>query len=192
LTAPPALPLSPKAERFVHTAEFVAAQLGDEDGLEWSPAVIGLCKAVELEVLRLLFEPWCQQASGRDLSEDAADKNLARVAKWCQDHKSKPPELGTMAYTLAVLAGSRRRAAGALGSALRDVARGSADSEWLLSADGLAHELDVLREEYRNRAAHLDALDASDYASCRERVLGDNGLLARLVAAVPPISWASD
>jgi hypothetical protein len=39
--------LSSEALRFISTAEYVAGRLEADPQLEWSPAVIGLCKAVE-------------------------------------------------------------------------------------------------------------------------------------------------
>src|SRR5690606_11144024 len=55
--------LGPEAQRFVATAEYVAGQLSATAALEWSPAVIGLCKAVEVEVLRRVAEPWREACS---------------------------------------------------------------------------------------------------------------------------------
>src|SRR5260370_21823399 len=43
--------LSAVAVRFIATAEHVAGQLQADPQLEWSPAVISLCKAVEVHVL---------------------------------------------------------------------------------------------------------------------------------------------
>ena len=49
--------LSAKAMRFIATADHVARQLQAEPQLEWSPAVIGLCKAVEVEVGCRILRP---------------------------------------------------------------------------------------------------------------------------------------
>jgi hypothetical protein len=73
--------LGEEARRFIGTAEYVAEHLADQPGLEWSPAVIGLCKAVEAEVVRLVVEPWRRACDERDLAEDARDQHVGRVAK---------------------------------------------------------------------------------------------------------------
>ena len=49
--------LTPRAVRFIATAEHVGAELQSEPHLEWSPAVIGLCKAVELETVSRILIP---------------------------------------------------------------------------------------------------------------------------------------
>src|SRR6516162_534215 len=59
--------LSPEALCFVSTAEHVARQLSAEPHLEWSPAAIGLCKAVESEVVDRIVRPLADRAAGQDL-----------------------------------------------------------------------------------------------------------------------------
>src|SRR5262245_28550464 len=43
--------LAPESVRFIASAQFTARQLQSDPQLEWSPAVIGLCKAVEAEIV---------------------------------------------------------------------------------------------------------------------------------------------
>jgi hypothetical protein len=92
--------LSPEAVRFIATAEHVAAQLQADPQLEWSPAVIGLCKAVETEVVSRILRPLASQASREDLSIDKIDQDLGRMAAFCAnpDPTRKPPELGAFAH----------------------------------------------------------------------------------------------
>lgn len=92
--------LSPEALRFIATAEHVAAQLQGEPQLEWSPAVIGLCKAVEVEVVCRILLPLAAQAKSVDLAADKGDKDIGRVAVFCADTNRKPPELGAFAHFL--------------------------------------------------------------------------------------------
>ena len=75
--------LSAEALRFVATAEHVAGQLEAEPQLEWSPAVIGLCKAVEVEVVRRILQPLRAGGSNEGLSADRGDKDPGRVAAFC-------------------------------------------------------------------------------------------------------------
>jgi hypothetical protein len=49
--------LSAEAVRFIATAQYVAGQLQADPQLEWSPAVIGLCKAVEAEIVVRILRP---------------------------------------------------------------------------------------------------------------------------------------
>ena len=58
--------LSPEALRFIATAEHVAGQLESNAQLEWSPAVIGLCKAVEAEVVDRILRPLATMAGSED------------------------------------------------------------------------------------------------------------------------------
>ena len=177
--------LSPEAQRFIATAEYVAGRLSDSAELEWSPAVIGLCKAVEVEVLRRVAEPWRAACITYDLSGDVGDEHIGRVAKWCAGRSPKPPELGTIAYTLRTLARSSRHQSTALAEALRSASSRWSGRQWVVDDDGLADALDELTRDHRNRAAHLDALDAADYQACRAVVMGERGLLAQLCVAAP-------
>jgi hypothetical protein len=61
--------LCSEAVRFVATSEHVAGHLQDEPHLEWSPAVIGLCKAVEAEVVSRILRPLADRASHTDLTK---------------------------------------------------------------------------------------------------------------------------
>lgn len=49
--------LSPQALRFLATSDYVAGRLDAASDLEWSPAIIGLCKALEVELVRRLIDP---------------------------------------------------------------------------------------------------------------------------------------
>lgn len=175
--------LGEEARRLLGTAEYIARQLAGQRGLEWSPAVIGLCKAVELEVTRLVLEPWRRACAGRSLDADIADEHIGRMAKWCTGESVEPPALGAVAYTLRTLAVSERHQMSETAAALRSAAEGWRGSDWLLGRAGLAAELDTLSREHRNRAAHLDLLGPDDYAACRRTVLGSEGLLLRLQRA---------
>ncbi len=56
-------------------------------------------------------------------------------------------------------------------------------SQWLLDPNGLHRALVSLTMNFRNRAAHIDELGKTDYAACRELVIGDDGALWRLLVA---------
>jgi hypothetical protein len=82
--------LDPRALRMLTTSEFVANELAGATSLDWSAAVIGLCKAVELEVAVRLVEPLRVACSDFDLTPDLADQHLGRLAAYCSG-KGQPP-----------------------------------------------------------------------------------------------------
>jgi hypothetical protein len=179
--------LSPEALRFIATAEHVAAQLQGEPQLEWSPAVIGLCKAVEAEVVGRILLPLAAQTRGMDLTADKSDKDIGRVAAFCADSNRKPPELGAFGHFLqTIIHSEQRRATSALvGGFLRLVAQWTG-SNWVLDPKGFHAALAWLTTEFRNRAAHIDELGKEDYGRCRALVIGPDGIVWRLLVATEP------
>jgi hypothetical protein len=176
--------LCPEAVRFIATAEHVATTLQAEPQLEWSPPVIGLCKAVEAEVVSRLLRPLAASCSDEDLTVDTDDKDIGRVAAFCADQSRRPPELGTFAHFLqtAINSQHRRETSPLLRRFLRLLA-GWTGSQWLMDPKGLHLALVALTKDFRNRAAHIDELGKADYAACRHLVIGEDGALWRLVVA---------
>jgi hypothetical protein len=176
--------LSPEALCFVSTAEHVARQLSAEPHLEWSPATIGLCKAVESEVVGRIVQPLADRTAGQDLGADKQDKDLRRMAEFCIDPTSKPPELGSFCYFLGIAIGSeRRRQTSKLLAAFYELCRDWVESHWILQTAGLSNALSELIRNFRNPAAHIDQLSQEDYAACRSLVIGPDGILWRIVLA---------
>jgi len=165
----------------------VAGQLPADPQLEWSPAVIGLCKAVEAEIIWRIIRPLADLTSRQDLRGDKNDKDLGRVAAFCADPTRLPPELGVFAHFLETVIHSqqRRETSILLGSFLKLIANWT-DSYWLLEPKGLHSALVLLTKDFRNRAAHIDELGKQDYVSCRDLVMGPNGVLWKLVVATEP------
>jgi hypothetical protein len=176
--------LSAESMRFVATAEHVAKQLQADPQLEWSPAVIGLCKAVEAEIVCRVLRPLATLSSEADLAADENDKDIGRVAAFCADPSRKPPELGVFAHFLqTALHSQTRRATSALLGSFLKIAADWAGSNWLLEPQGLHSALVLLTTKFRNRAAHIDELGRHDYLSCRELVIGSDGILWKLLVA---------
>ena len=176
--------LTPEAVRFVATAEHVAGTLQSDARLEWSPPVIGLCKAVEAEVVSRVLRPLAMRSSGEELATDMADKDIGRVASFCADQSRKPPELGVFAHFLQTTIHSQhRRESSALLRCFLALLKEWTGSQWLLDPNGLHRALVSLTIEFRNRAAHIDELSKGDYASCRDLVIGADGILWRLLVA---------
>jgi hypothetical protein len=160
----------------------VAGQLQADPHLEWSPAVIGLCKAFEAEVVSRILRPLAVRASREDLSSDKNDKDIGRVAVFCADSTRKPPPaLGTFSHFLqTVIHSTQRRETSVLLRCFLKLTADCTGSHWLLEPDGLHATLAVLVDNFRNRAAHIEELGRQDYLDCRELVIGSEGALWKL------------
>lgn len=179
--------LTDRAIKFVATAEHLSRTLEGVSDLDWSPATIGLCKAFEVEVHERLIKPLVKATDSLDLTEDLKDKDLVRVAKFCKNPSSHPPELGTFAYFLHVaITSEHRRLSSALTRAFLGITSSWAMSKWIVDPNGLHVDLLKLTRQYRNRAAHTEELTRDDYDSCREFVVGNTGILWQLLRATQP------
>ncbi len=179
--------LSQPALTMIATSEAVASRLSlRATELDWSAAIIGLCKALEVESIRLIAEPLRNVTEQFDLSEDLRDGRLRRVAKFCTG-RSKPPELGSLAHFLAeASAPHRQRSSSILVSSLRNLSLNWPHSDWLFSQDGFIDSTRELTQKYRNPAAHTDLLTMEEYNSCRELIQGNEGILWNLHTATQP------
>ena len=174
--------LTPQAVRFIATAEHVGAELQSEPQLEWSPAVIGLCKAVELEVVSRILIPLAKRSSRADLRADTRDADLGRVAEFCMDQSRPPPELGTFAHFLqTVIHSKQRRETSVIIQAFLQLARDWVGSGWILDPTAFLRSLQTLTKGFRNRAAHIDELGKTDYLDCRDLTIGRAGILWELL-----------
>jgi hypothetical protein len=180
--------LSQQAQQMLATAEAVTTVLRSASGLDWSAAIIGLCKAVEVEVVRRVAEPLLHATAGVDLSTDLADTDLKTLARYCVG-RAPPPALGALAHALTVAARSHRRAATSplLKRLYATVGKWSGGG-WIMAPDGLAAAMSELTTTYRNPAAHTSILTESDYKRCRALVQADGGILDRLVSATVLVS----
>ena len=179
--------LAPSSLRFVASSEFVATHFTDAPALEWSPAVIGLCKATETEMVTHLLEPLAEASRRENLSIDRADKDIGKIAAFCAEPARKPPELGTIAHFLQTVAHSEsRRATSVLIKAFMRLIAELTDAAWILSPSGLHRSLARLSSEFRNPAAHTDELSETHYLACRDLVIGRDGILWRLHLASQP------
>ncbi|WP_429562666.1 hypothetical protein [Paraburkholderia sp. MM6662-R1] len=170
--------------RFLATAEYVAGTLLSDPQLEWSPPVIGLCKAVEAEIVARILRPLAMRVPAKELADDRADKDVGRIASFSADQTRKPPELGVFAHFLQTAIHSQhRRENSVLIRSFLELLREWAGSSWLLDPNGLHHQLVLLTTNFRNRAAHIDELSKADYDDCRVLVIGTNGLLWTLLTA---------
>ena len=174
--------LSQEAARFIATAEHVARQLQSAPQLEWSPAVIGLCKAVELEIVSRILIPLADISIGADLSADKRDREIGHIAKFCSDTTQKPPALGAFAHFLqTVIHSKQRRNTSVVICNFLQLARVWSDPEWILDPGSFHRSLMTLINQFRNSAAHIDELGRDDYLLCRDLVIGNQGIIWRLL-----------
>jgi hypothetical protein len=176
--------LRPRSLRLLVTAEYVARQLAHTTSLDWSAAVIGLCKAVEVEFTAQVLDPLRASGQDVDLRADCADPALGRVARYCAGRQATAPELGAMRRLLLVA--SQRPSAGGLLAVFRGLLRAWPNSDWLVDPDGAPAGLEQLAKQFRNPAAHTSELTTDDYAEGHALVLGGEGLLWRLLHATTP------
>lgn len=177
LLSAPALTMLATAEA---VADGFAVKMATE--LDWSAAIIGLCKAVELEALRLICDPLRHAVSDLDLATDLADRDFRRMAQFCK--RGKPIELGTLAHFMEATTRSQNNGTSPLASALRSLALQWPRSDWLFEADGFVAKVRMLTKNYRNPAAHTALLSHAEYRSCVEVVQGKDGLLWKMLTSV--------
>ncbi len=179
--------LSETALKFVSTSEHLSRVLEIVPDLDWSPAIIGLCKAVELEIVERILIPLLAQMKGVNIEVDVKDKDLGRVAKFIAEPNNKPPEMGTFAHFLQTSINSQtRRTTSPIVERLYKLFHSWPNSDWISNSDGLYSSIIRLTQDFRNPAAHINTLTRQDYENCREFVIGANGILWNLISATQP------
>jgi hypothetical protein len=168
--------------RFLGSAEYVASLLEGQSTLEWSGAIIGLCKAAERELLERFLQPLQSGCVPGELADEFGDPDLGPLARWGAG-KANPPELGTLRHALITVANSQRRVGkSAVIKSLQLQTSKWPRGRWLLDPEGLPAMLSRLTS-YRNDAAHLGSLGSDDYHRCRALVIGNDGLVWKLIDA---------
>lgn len=176
--------LHPATQQVLATSEAVTSSLRGATGLDWSAAIIGLCKAVEIELSQRLLEPLRGAATGVDLGTDLIDRDLSRLAKYCAG-RAPSPELGATAYVLRVAANSKKRAASSpILIALAALTEAWEGGAWVLAVNGLSQQLDDVCKTYRNPAAHTSILNEQDFNDCVRLIRAPGGLLDQLVSTL--------
>jgi hypothetical protein len=183
--------LQPRSLRLLATADYVARHLDHATDLDWSAAVIGLCKSFEVELVSRLIEPLAKACTSRDLSNDMQDKDMGRLARYCARRTETPPEIGVVGHFLQTAVHSKdRQATSELIDALRGLVRSWPHSEWLISPDGALPAMAELTSRFRNRAAHTDELNREDYEAAASLVSGTDGILWKLVRSTSAVRSA--
>lgn len=179
--------LSTAALKFVATSEHLSRALETVPDLDWSPATIGLCKAVETEIIERILIPLLAELKGINLEVDIKDKDLGRVARYFTEPSAKPPEMGTFAHFLQTSINSEtRRSTSPTIEYLYKLFHSLPNSDWISHIDGLYKSLTRLTQDFRNPAAHINTLTKRDYENCRDFVIGSDGMLWKLIFATQP------
>jgi hypothetical protein len=182
--------LSTSSLRFFATSERVADTLSREENLDWSPAIIGLCKAFELEIIERLINPLKEFTKDMSLSEvDLKDKDFGRVASYCSGKTNKLPELGVIKHFVGTALNSKTRIESSvfLRQGFGSFLLRRPNSNWLIDMNGLVAGIDSLTTKFRNRAAHTDELERIDYDNCKDLVFGDKGIMWELIISTKTI-----
>ena len=176
--------LTPTTMRFFATSEYVADTLTKEPNLDWSPAIIGLCKAFELELVERLINPlkdFCKEVNF--LEQDLKDKDFGKVASYCFGKPMKSPELGVINHFILTAVNSKERleTSNFLKFGFRGYLNKLPNHNWIIDKDGLSNGIQALTTKFRNKAAHTDELGEQDYHNCKELVFGNNGIIWDLI-----------
>ena len=176
--------LSDRALRFLGTSEIVAERLQQSPDLDWSAAVLGLCKAFEVELIIRVVDPLKSSLTGVDLKADMADGELRGWPTIAPAVWPSLPEIGSLGRFIQTAVSSRRRAAYSpvIQAFLRFAAK-QRDGAWLAAPVGLARSALDLTRDFRNPAVHVSDLTRDDYQRCHEAISGADGALWQLLLA---------
>lgn len=177
--------LDTTTQLFLKTADALASALQSSAELDWSPAIVALCKAFELELVQRILVPLRSRSSGDDLSDDLQDADLGRIAKFCGSSVVKPPELGTFGYFLKVaIHSTRRRNSSRLLRQFYELINEWPRSSWVIDPVGLPAAIERLTTDFRNRAAHIEQLAELEFTNCSKFVRDNpDKIIVRLVVA---------
>jgi hypothetical protein len=176
--------LTPTTMRFFATSECVAKTLTKEPNLDWSPAIIGLCKAFELELVERFINPlkdFCKDVNF--LEKDLKDKDFGRVASYCSGKPMKSPELGVIKHFLSTAVNSKERleTSNFLKFGFKGFINKLPNQNWIIDKNGLSKGIQILTTNFRNKAAHTDELEEQDYQNCKDHIFGNNGIIWELI-----------
>lgn len=178
--------LSVEALTMLATAEAVAGGLAVQPTeLDWSAAIITVCKAVEIELVRLVAAPVRGHIAQEGLTLGGGDKQFRPWVRYCRD--GTPPELGSIGFLIKTAADPGKTPTDSvLVAALRAISRDWPSADALFVLDGIPRLVLNLAHDFRNPAAHTGIFARTDYERCNELVVGEHGLLWELLTALRP------
>lgn len=159
--------LTSATNRFLATARFLKTQLPKGDHLEWSPAILCLCKAVESELVDKFLNPVKSMAEQMQIQLTEFDRRTKRVEQYVLGQSDQAPELGAICFFLDLLASSDKfRQQCQLSPAIAKTSVARPFFEWYLDTKRCALPLKELVSKFRNKAAHLTELNEADFLAC--------------------------
>lgn len=181
--------LSNQARLFIGTAEYLYEEMKDKDGLDFSPLIIELVKSFEYQCIIGFLEPMKNRALNESPTEseirvDCQDKDFGRMAKFVFNREMRPPELGTIAYTLAAFINSKSRTQESkFLRILNGHISSCRDSDYFMNEERFIAQIIKLTQSYRNPAAHVGSMSKLAFNECRAMLMGPSGILWQLVTA---------
>ena len=177
--------LDSKTLRFLASAEYLSSKIEEDYSLDWSPVIIGLCKAFENELVEKIIRPFKSHCKSIDISNDLKDNDLSKIAKYILTDDAKEPELGTFAHFLQTVLNSKsRRQTSNLIKTFYEFLADFPYSNWILDKSGLLSAIISISNNFRNKAAHIEELGKDDYFSCKILLLDKSGILWSLNQSV--------
>lgn len=181
--------LSHQARLFIGTAEYLYERMTDRDDLDFSPLVIELVKCFEHQCITGFLEPLKNRGMNEsptegEVSADCQDKDFGRMAKYIFGREMHPPELGTIAYTLATFIHSEKRIHESKFLKILNTHISSCrDADYFSNQERFAAQVSKLTQSYRNPAAHVGSMSKLAFEECRAMLMGPSGILWQLVTA---------
>jgi hypothetical protein len=167
--------------KFLATAEFLAKKMPDDDYLEWSPAIICICKAVENELIHKFINPMQEIGMRKKINPDELDKRTQKFEKYIFGLNNTPPEIGSISFfTKLVSTSESYRKNSEAFKVLQVFCQKRPFSDWFYSEDGATSELTILVEDFRNKAAHLFDFNKADFEKCSSLTNSKDGVLNKL------------
>lgn len=170
--------------KYLATADFLGKKLPKDNFIEWSPAIMCLCKSVESELISKIFLPLKKIALENSYKSNFEDKRTIRIEKFVSGNTDVSPELGTISFLFNLLANSEEwKKNNKLFNIIKIFLEKKPFSEWFYSKNGASKSLDELCKKYRNISAHISDLTKDDFDKCYLIVNGKDGILEKIFLA---------
>jgi len=171
-----------RTKTFLATVETLEKNLPTNQTIDWSCGVILFCKAVENELVKKFLEPMKNYAHTIDKRDIEIDKKAKRLEEFLFGLSPKPPELGGINFYINLVARSSKFQKMASSALFDSYLKSRANAVWYTDPNGAVVDLKKIIN-YRNPAAHIDELSASDFSECKLQTIGASGVLQKICEA---------
>jgi len=167
--------------KYLATANLLYEKLPKREYIEWSPAILCLCKSVENELINKIISPLKKIASETINENPSEDKRTIKIEKYIYGKSNIPPELGAISFLFELLSNSEKwKQNNPIFNLIKSYCQKRPFSDWIYSKNGAAKSLNELCQKYRNIAAHISDLKIEDYEKCLSLVCAKNGILDKI------------